>query len=423
MIQALKSIGNFWHLHLMFLEEAVPMQEDWILPVLVVVCDRAGVPLASPELMDELDQPRIENIIYRILEKQAAPDQLHIPRNEEWDEEGWREFSADSKLELRFITPKKSVAEELRAVTRLLVVKAGRVGEVSPSPQVVAVGLVRTALRLRSPSRKEAHLRLALGLDPDNSLARVELADIDYNKGNWKACLDGYVEVANRESILRDDPKMVWWSDRDTRPYLRALYGKAMTEWHLGRFADAAAVLEDLLSCNLKDNQGARFLIPMLYLLAETPEKASKYFSLYEESYPRDYKEPSFVFGWAFSLSLDGREAEAKVKYREGILRNLHIAPMLLELPELRRNIWYPNDRAEPGYASDFISSYATLWDREPSSLRLLREVWNEAAPRVEEIIRHRGAMIDFQDQRYEPEFKVKWQAFVDEDERFVSGS
>ena len=29
--------------------------------------------------------------------------------------------------------------------------------------------------------------------------------------------------------------------------------------------------------------------------------------------------------------------------------------------------------------------------------------------------------MLDFQDQRYEPEFKAKWQALVDEDERFVS--
>ncbi len=423
MIQALKSGGNFWHLHLLFLEEPVPMNDDWVLPVLVVVCDRAGVPVAPPELMEELDQPRIENLIYRTLEKQAAPEQLHIPRNDEWDEEAWRDFSEDSKLDLRFIAPQKSVAEELRAVTRLLVVKAGRAGEASPSPRAVAAGLVRAAMRLRSPSRREAHLRLALGLDPENALARVELADGDYNKGNWKDCLEGYREVVRRESPLREKPDTLWWTDRDTRPYLRALYGQAMTEWHLGRFSDACAVLEDLLICNPADNQGARFLIPMLHLLAEAPERAARYFGTYAGSYPRDYKEPSFVFGWAFSLSLEGREAEAKAKYREGVLRNLHIAPMLLELPEPMKNVWYPNDRAEPGYASDFISSYATLWDREPSALRLLREVWQEAAPRVEEIVRHRTAMLDFQDQRYEPDFKAKWQALVDEDERLVAGA
>lgn len=423
MIQALKSPGNFWHLHLLFLEEPVPMNDDWVLPVLAVVCDRAGAPLAPPELMEEPDQPRIENMVYRILDKQAAPEQLHIPRNDEWDEEAWREFSEESKLDLRFTTPQKSVAEELRAVTRLLVVKAGRVGEASPLPRDVAAGLVRSALRLRSPSRKEAHLQTALELDPENAQARVELADIDYNKGNWKACMDGYVEVVRRESGLRENPATVWWADRATRPYLRALYGQAMTEWHLGRFADASAILEDLLSCNSRDNQGVRFLIPMLHLLAESPEKASGYFTRYVEAFPRDYKEPSFVFGWAFSLSLEGREAEARAKYREGILRNLHIAPMLLELPEPKRNVWYPNDRAEPAYASDFISSYATLWDREPSSLRILREEWQEAASCVEKIVAHRAVMLDFQDQRYEPDFKAKWQALVDEDERLVEAS
>jgi hypothetical protein len=55
--------------------------------------------------------------------------------------------------------------------------------------------------------------------------------------------------------------------------------------------------------------------------------------------------------------------------------------------------------------------------------LRLLREVWQESALRVEEIVRHREAMLDFQDQRYEPDFKAKWQALVDEDERLVAGS
>jgi len=162
-------------------------------------------------------------------------------------------------------------------------------------------------------------------------------------------------------------------------------------------------------------------LIPMLHLLAESPEKASLYFKNYAETYPRDFKEPSFLFGWAITASLEGQEALAREKYIEGILRNIYIAPMLLELEEPSRSTWFPGDRAEPNYASEFTQSYALLWDREPGALRILREVYQEMLPRLAKIVQHRELMTDFQDQRYEPDFKAKWQDFVTEEERLTT--
>jgi hypothetical protein len=79
-----------------------------------------------------------------------------------------------------------------------------------------------------------------------------------------------------------------------------------------------------------------------------------------------------------------------------------------------------PNDRAEPAYASDFIESYAVLWDREAGALRLLRELHGELQPRVEQIVSHRALMADFQDQRYDPDYKKTWQELVAEDERLI---
>jgi len=175
--------------------------------------------------------------------------------------------------------------------------------------------------------------------------------------------------------------------------------------------------LKELLALNPVDHQGARFLIPMLHLLAESPERAAAFFAGYQEKYPRDFAEPSFLFGWGLCLSLEGREAEARGKYIEGILKNIYLAPMLLELNEPPRNIWFPNDRAEPNYAAEFVESYAVLWDREPGALRLLREVYQSAIPLVEKIVRHREQMMDFQDQRYEPDYKDAWQELVRADE------
>jgi tetratricopeptide (TPR) repeat protein len=421
MIQALKTPRNTWHLHWLDLEEAVPSGADWFLPTLVVICDRTGAPIAPPELMEELDQAKIENLLYRILDKTPPPDQLLVPQNEDWVEEDWRAFSAESKINIRFTPSAKAVSEELQAVTSLLVLRNGRPEQATPPPREVAAGLVRTALRLRSPSKKLTHLKLALEKNPDCSAARIELADMEFSAGNWKSCGDAYDEIIRREAELRNQPDTVWWKDHATRPYLRAIYGRAMTNWHLGRFTEACGDLEDLLACNPMDNQGVRFFIPMLHLLAEAPDKAAKFFARYEQDYPSDFKEPSFIFGWALSCSLESREMEAREKYIEAMLRNIFIAPMLLETAEPPKNLWFPHDRAEPAYAADFIQSYAVLWDREPGALRLLREVWQEIQPRIEKIIRQREVMLDLQDQRYDPDFKTKWQNLSGEEEKLTT--
>ena len=421
MIQPLKVPKNIWYLYWLDLDEPVPRGNDWFVPTLVVVCDRAGTPVAAPEILEELDQPRIENMLCKIFDKTPPPDHLVVPESAEWDPDAWKDFSSEYKLEIRFQPGDKTAPEELRAVTRMVVMHAGKMEHIAPPPAIVAHGLVRTALRLRTLSKKMTLLRMALAKDPDCSQARIELADADFQTANWQASREGYEEIIRREAWRRDTPDTIWWRDEATRPYLRALYGHAMTDWHMANYTEAAQALENLVACNTADNQGARFLVPMLLLLGELPDKAAQYFKRYAKAFPNDYKEPSFLFGWALSCSLDGRETQARAKYIEGILRNIYIAPMLLESDEPPRITWFPGDRAEPNYAAEFLQSYAVLWDREPGALRILREVHQEMLPRVKKIIHHREMMMDFMDQHYEPEFKSKWQDLVNEEERLTS--
>ena len=419
MIQPLKAPKNNWFLYWLDLDEPIPSATGWFLPTLVIICDRSGTPVAPPEVLEELDQPRIENLLYKLFEQLGTPDRLSVSASDEWDAEAWQSFSADCKVDIRFQTPDNRSPDELRTLTKTLVLRVGRTGDGPSQTRNVARGLVHTALRMRSASKREALFRLALLRDADCAAARIELADMDFQSGNSKTCLAAYEEVIRREGHRWSDPAL-WWVDRETRPFLRAIYGKAMTEWHLGRYAPAARTLEELLEHNPADNQGARFLIPMLHLLAESSERAAAFFVRYSNAYPGDYAEPSFLFGWALSHSLEGREQEARTKYGEGILKNIYLAPMLLELDEPPRGLWLPNDRAEPNYAAEFVESYAVLWDREPGALRLLREVYQEALPRLENIVKHREAMSDFQDQRYESAYKAKWLALVAEDDRLT---
>ncbi len=417
MIQPLKSPKNNWFLYWVDLDEPLPSGQDWFLPTIVIVCDQAGTPVASPEILEELDQARVENYLYKTFDQIGTPDRLSIATSDDWDAEGWQSFSADCKLDIRFQNFDKRTPEDLRALTKTLVMRVGREPQGPLQSREVARGLVRTALRLRSESKKAALLRQAVVRDPDCSAALIELADLEFQAGNFKSCLVAYEQVAEKDFPRWQSRKTTWWIDRETRPYLRSLYGRAMTQWHLGRYSPAAKTLEELLVLNPKDNQGTRFLIPMLHLLAESPERAASFFTRYAEQFPRDFSEPSFLFGWALTYALEGREAESRAKYSEGILKNIYLAPMLLELDEPPRNTWLPNDRAEPNYAAEFVESYAVLWDREPGALRLLREVFDELIPRIEKIVRHREEMTDFQDQRYEPDYKEAWQELVKKDD------
>jgi len=419
MIQPLKSSRTTWTLHWLDLDQPVPTGPDYILPTLLIICDSTGLPVSAPTLLEELDQNRVENLLLRLFDTLGPPDRLHISVSEDWDQEAWRSFSEEQNVEIRFQKIMDSGPEEMKALALSVVQRfSGEDGVVLPGAKEVARGLLTTAMRVRSPRKKEALLRMAIERDADCALARVELADSEFQKGNWKACMATYEEVIASEGRRWEGRSPAWWEDRSTRPYLRAIYGRSMTLWHRGHHAETADQLQALLSLNPRDNQGVRFFIPLLYLLAEDLESASAAFAAYEKSYSKDYPEPSLLFGWGLCHSLQGDEAGARSKYREGILKNFYIAPMLLEETSPPRVLWLPNDRAEPNYASEFTDSYAVLWDRESGALRILREVWQEMTPEIVKLVKHREHMFDFQDQRYEPEFKKMWQELLDQDDQ-----
>lgn len=419
MIQPIRSSKTTWFVYWFDLEEPVPSPAGgFFLPTLLIVSDAAGSPLAPPEILEELDQARVENFLARLFDRLGPPDKLAVCQSEDWEEEAWRAFSEEHQLDIRFQRFENDLPASFRSLTRTVVLRFSREAGEAPEPPEIARGLVETALRVRSAQKKHALLKQAVDRDPDCSPARIELADLAFQEGNWKVCLAAYEEIVTRETSRWQGVSPAWWTDRETRPVLRALYGRAMTLWHQGQHSPAADQFERLLEINPRDNQGVRFFIPLLRLLAEEPEAAAAFFERYERDFPGDYTEPAFSFGWGLSCSLSGLETEAKSKYREGILKNIHIAPMVLEdSVEPPRNLWHPNDRAEPNYAAEFIDSYAVLWDREPGALRLLRETWQEMEPRIAEILDLRSRMLDFQDQRYEPDYKRLWQELVEKDE------
>jgi tetratricopeptide (TPR) repeat protein len=421
MIQPLKSSKSSWTLSWVDLDEPVPFGGDFILPTLMMVTDPRGVPVSPPEILEELDQARVESLLGALFDKLGAPQRLVIADSDEWEPENWRLFGEDYGVEIQFTSFGKRDADELRALNRK-VLELYATGPHPPHSRDVASGLVNTALRVRSESKKIALLKEAIDRDATCARAHVELADAEFRRGNWKACLHAYDEALVRESWRRAEAPD-WWKNQETRPYLRALYGRAMTLWHMGRHVAAGECLQDLLALNRRDNQGARFLIPLVFMIGEDFDAAREAYEQYDKGYPNDYAEPAFLFGRALLEAYFGHDVEAKRRYREAMLKNLYIAPGLLDLPLPSENCWHPNDRSEPSYAREFLDSYAVLWDRVPASLRLLRETHDEMQPKLEPILELRMRMFDYQDQRYDPDYRRNWQNLVAQDERLSSQS
>jgi hypothetical protein len=105
------------------------------------------------------------------------------------------------------------------------------------------------------------------------------------------------------------------------------------------------------------------------------------------------------------------------------MVKNLYITPLLLELPLPPSDIWHPNDRSDLGYAQDFMQSYATLWDRDPASIRFVREFYADMGQTLDRIVALRRQMSEWQDQRYARDFKERWMAMSRQNESLSGDS
>lgn len=416
MIQPLSQGRSEWVIRWVEIDEVVLSEEgEAILPVFQVITDERGVPLDVPEMVPELDQDRLEETLEKLFEQEGKPGRLVVGQSEDWDEGAWKGFGLQHEIGVKF----RDLREEMVLRFHDLREALSQSGDVmKQQAERMAFLLKEKSMELRSMKRREAYLRKALELLPTFSGARVELADLEFTRGEWKKCLSSYETVLRDEKMRLGGRAQQWWADHGTRPYLMAHFGKGMTFWHQGKYAEAVYEFQNLLFINEVDHQGARFYIPMLLLLQDRNEEAAQFFDWYEKKYAGDFIDPAMYFGWGLMLSLSGEEGEAMKKYQLGMIRNIYMAPMILEEKVPSQVFWHPNNRAEPAYAEEFIDTYAPLWDRESGSLRMLREAWEEIAPRIQEIVLHRRGVADFQDQRYDRAFRVKWEQMMEEDMR-----
>ena len=232
----------------------------------------------------------------------------------------------------------------------------------------------------------KAHFQDALDNDPWLVDAYNGLAAIAEERNDLETAGKRYQEAYERAREILDSESpdaYWWWSNLDTRPYMRARAGLASIYRGREQYRDAIDEYEALLRLNPGDNQGVRYLIGPLYQLAGDLEGALKHYRMYEEEYPDDWGDPHHTFSWGLALQQAGRPRPALKKWYEGFYQNIYLAPLLLDAPLPPENIRPFSNLEYPSYARSYLDRYQPLWAEATDAKQMLGRLWND--PDVEE--------------------------------------
>ena len=398
----------------------VPIQfgSMFILPTCLYIVHRDSRLLLGHEFVRELDQRRVELFLHRIFQERGSPDELLVPDLDEWDEIVWQALSREYQCQINLIDVESTEEESREAEStesQLSNLIAGSAENLlaTHGEAFVAQGLVRAVHHTRSREKRRALLARALELSENLPEALVELADLDLQEGNIDDAAAGFVKAAEAASAFHVEGQ--------PSCYLKAQHGRLLADWQKGDLSEAIAIGEELLFTDPRDHSGVRFIVPLLQLLMSQFDAANEFFTWYRQSYADDMEDPGFLFGWAFTLFEFDEEANSIVTYKRGMLQNLYIAPLLLDLPEPSPDLWQYNERGHFNYAIEFVDSFGLIWERDAAATRFLRELYVGMQPHLDELIEVRRQMFELQDNRYEPNHRQIWDKLAAEEQRQIA--
>jgi tetratricopeptide (TPR) repeat protein len=156
------------------------------------------------------------------------------------------------------------------------------------SPLDQAQDLIDDAFEARG-RRQLQLIRRALALSPDCADAYVLLAERTSNLFEARPFYEQAVAAGER-ALGPDafkDPDLAFWGEISTRPYMRARARLAACLVELGDFEPAAAHFRALLQLNPGDNQGLRYQLLTMLLVAGKNADAETLVTEYGEASPR----------------------------------------------------------------------------------------------------------------------------------------
>lgn len=175
--------------------------------------------------------------------------------------------------------------------------------------------------------RRIALAKQALAISADCADAYVLLAEEDAETDQAALRLYEQAVAAGERALgkeLFEREAGHFWGILETRPYMRARAGLALTLWELDRRAEAIAHAQDMLRLNPGDNQGMRYNL-LAWLLTEKRDQAAS--ALMDE-----YDEDNASFAYSRAILSFRREGDtpAGQKLMQKAFAANHFVPLLL---------------------------------------------------------------------------------------------
>lgn len=162
-----------------------------------------------------------------------------------------------------------------------------------------------------------------------------------------------------------------FWSDIDTRPYMRALasLADALLEWGQPKHVDEAiTIYEQMLELNPNDNQGVRDMLHASYLQCKRYEEASSLDNRYKEDWMATPCWARVLLAYA-----TGNEDEAATLLDTARQQNPHVELYLTgkkRLPRTLPGMYSPGDENEAVFCADAL---AVAWKKHPKARQWLK--------------------------------------------------
>jgi tetratricopeptide (TPR) repeat protein len=113
----------------------------------------------------------------------------------------------------------------------------------------------------------------------------------------------------------------------------------------------------------VSNDSGTRYLLGMLYLLADDVEGALEAFRWFDRTFPDDVGEPFHYLAYALALYRAGELEEAAFRLRQAMCSNLYILPHLFGIDQPVLDIRHGSNWAEKPYVEETPPEHWALWD------------------------------------------------------------